>query len=644
MTDEKISEPGTAQPMIFKAETRQLLNILIHSLYTEREIFLRELISNASDALTRINYEMLTNHNVLDPEAELAIRISVNEAERTLIVEDTGIGMNAGELAENLGTIAHSGARAFLEAAKDPTADLTNIIGQFGVGFYSAFMVAESIQVFSRSYRNEDTAAVWNSDGAETFTVEPAEKANRGSRVVIKLKEDATEFLKEYRLREIVRKHSDFVPFPIYIGENGEQVNQRTALWRKSPREVEEKEYNDFYQQFTLDPDAPLIHAHMVVDAPVQMYAILYVPEHLPDNQPMFLRRDAGLRLYARKVLIQDTCKELLPEYLRFVQGVVDSEDLPLNVSRETVQSNRVMAQLKKLVTNRVIESLKTLAKDKPEDYGRFWDEMGRLIKEGVAMEMTDAEALYPLVRFHSVQHPTEWLSLDSVLEAMKPGQKHLYYILGDDAHSIAHSPHLDYFHKHQVDVLFMTDPIDSFMLLNLKEYQGHALMNVASANLELPDLPTEEAEEKVGETLSSEKVGALSIWFKNQLGDRISDVRTTDRLTDSPARLVDPEGTMNPEMQRVYRLLEKDYTVPKKILELNPRHPLLTRLSQLENDDPRVKLIVEQIYEDALLIEGLHPDPSSMISRIQNLMQAAMGDAPIIQPQTTDTNSEKEA
>lgn len=626
MNDESNSVDKTTSAMQFKAETRQLLNILIHSLYTDREIFLRELISNASDALTRVSYEMLTNRDVIDPEAELAIHLNVDEKERTLTVEDSGIGMNAAELAENLGTIAHSGAKAFLEAARDSKADLTNIIGQFGVGFYSAFMVAESIQVFSRSYRKDDLAAVWTSDGTETFTVEPTEKTNRGSRVVIKLKEDAAEFLKEYRLREIVRKHSEYVPFPIYIGESSEQVNQQTAIWRQTPRDVKTEEYQNFYKQFTLDSDAPLTQTHMVVDAPVQMYALLFVPAHLPENQPLYLRRDAGLRLYARKVLIQDSCKDLLPEYLRFMQGVVDTEDLPLNVSRETVQSNRVMAQLKKLVTNRSIETIKTLAKDSPEEYGRFWSEMGHLIKEGVATEQTEGEALYPLLRFHSLQHPDEWISLDDVIAAMKPGQKHLYYILGDDPQSIAHSPHLDYFRKHQVDVLMMTDAIDSFMLLRLTEYQEHSLMNVASAKLELPDLPADEtSEEKPAEDISAEKLSALSIRFKTILGDRVTDVKITDRLTDSPARLVDPEDALNPEMQRVYRLLEKDYAVPKKILEINTHHLLLMRMSELDSDDSRVKLVVEQIYEDALLIEGLHPDPSSMIQRIQDLMQAAL-------------------
>ncbi|HEY6074143.1 MAG TPA: molecular chaperone HtpG, partial [Anaerolineales bacterium] len=353
------------RPISFKAETRQLLDILIHSLYTEREIFLRELISNAADALTRMDFELLTNRKVVDPQAELAIRILPNKDEKTLTILDTGIGMTSDELVENLGTIAHSGAHAFLAAAKEKGQKLGDVIGQFGVGFYSAFMVAESIQVISRSFQPDAQAAAWQSSGADTYSLEPAERAGRGTDVVIKLKEDALEYLEENRLREIVRKHSDFIPFPIYIGNETEQANRQTALWRQNPRQVEAKEYEEFYRQLTLDVEKPLAQAHMVVDAPVQMYALLYVPAN-PERGLFSLRKDDGLKLYSRKVLIQEYCKDLLPEYLRFVQGVVDSEDLPLNVSREAVQSNRVMGQLKKLVASKVIDTLKHL---EPETY-----------------------------------------------------------------------------------------------------------------------------------------------------------------------------------------------------------------------------------------------------------------------------------
>jgi len=337
------------QPVAFKAETRQLLNILIHSLYTEREVFLRELISNASDALTRINYEMLTQHDVLDPAAELGIWISSDPEKRTLTIRDTGIGMTADEMVENLGTIAHSGARAFLDAAEHSTGEtkLSDIIGQFGVGFYSAFMVADSIRVISRSFRPDAEGIVWTSTGNDTYTLEAAEKAERGTEIVIQLKEDAAEFAQEYRLRQIVKKHSDYIPFPIYLGEKNEQANQQSALWRQQPRQVDAKAHEEFYKQMTLDSNPPLAYAHMATDAPVQMYAVLYIPSN-PERNIFALRKQDGLKLYARKILILEYCNDLLPEYFRFVQGVVDSEDLPLNVSRESVQSNRVMSQLKK--------------------------------------------------------------------------------------------------------------------------------------------------------------------------------------------------------------------------------------------------------------------------------------------------------
>ena len=623
MSDQKQPDNGP-QPIAFKAETRQLLNILIHSLYTEREIFLRELISNASDALTRLDFEMLTNREVLDPETELYIRIRADEEENTLNIEDSGIGMTADEMITNLGTIAQSGAREFIQTIQDSGSSVSELIGQFGVGFYSAFMVAEWVRVNSRSYKKEAEAATWFCDGSETFTVEAADKEKRGTQVIVKLKEDAKDFTQEHRLREIVRKHSDFVPFPIYIGDDEEQANRQTAIWRQSGREVEEKDYNDFYQQLTLDFQEPLVHVHMSVDAPVQMYAILYVPSD-PERNIFSLRKEEGLKLYARKVLIQEYNRDLLPEYLGFVQGVVDSEDLPLNVSRESVQSSRVMAQLKRLVTSKVIDTLEKLAKDEPEKYDQFWKTYARFIKQGVAVEQDKPEALYPLLRFHTTKETVKWSSLDDYVERMKPDQKKIYYIMGDDEQSVIYSPHLDVMKHYDYEVLIFSDPIDAFMLVRLKEYKEYELVNVAQANLALPEgeAPEDESEEKP--TLSEADNQALIKRFKAQLGERVTDVRMTDRLSGSPARLVDPEGALNQEMQRVYRMLNREFEVPKKVLELNPRHNILARLSALAEDDEISKMVIEQVYEDALLIEGLHPDPASMIQRIQKLMEAAL-------------------
>ena len=607
----------------FKAETRQLLDILIHSLYSDRDIFLRELISNASDALTRMDFEMLTNRSILDPEAELAIHINPNKDAGTLTITDTGNGMTANEMQENLGTIAHSGARAFVNAAQEGKQRLNEVIGQFGVGFYSVFMVADSIQVISRSYQPEAQAAIWTCTGSDYYTVEPATRTERGSTVIIHLKEDAKDYLQENRLNDIVRKHSDFVAFPIYIGDSKEQANRQTALWRQLPKNVEKKDYEDFYRQLTLDFSPPLTYDHMVVDAPVQMYALLYIA--VKAERGIFsIRREDGLKLYSRKVLIQEYCKDLLPEYFRFVQGVVDSEDLPLNVSRESYQSNRVIAQLRKLVTSKAVDMLKKLAADEPETYLKLWMEFGRYIKEGVAIEQDNPENLYQYLRFHSTNKPDEWISLDDYLSRMKNEQKEIYFLLGDDPRSITNSPHLEAPQKRGFEVLLLTDPLDSFVLVRLKQYNDHPLVNIATADLKMPSNSEEESLEEKPQIPQDQWVSLIDR-FKQQLGEQVADVRMTDRLTDSSARLVDPEGAAQQEMQRVYRMLKEDFVPPKKILELNPGHPILIKLNNLDKEDSRSALVIQQIYENALLIEGLHPDPASMIDRIQRLIEAAL-------------------
>ncbi len=624
MEDQPTQPSGeTPGPIPFKAETRQLLDILIHSLYTEREIFLRELISNASDALTRMKFEMLTERDILDPDAELGIKIAADPTANMLTISDTGVGMSGQELEENLGTIAHSGARAFMAAAQEGAKDISDMIGQFGVGFYSAFMVAEWIRVTSRSYLPDTSAASWYCDGSDSFVIESAQKIDRGTRIEIKLKEDAKEFTQESRLREVIRRHSDFISFPIYLNDGKEQVNKQTALWRQAPRKVDKKDYEDFYHQLTLDFSPPLTHLHLSVDAPVQMYAILYIPSK-SDRGLFAIRKEDGLRLYSSNVLIQEYCKEVLPEYYRFIQGVVDTEDLLLNVSRETIQANRIMANLKSLITSKVTSALEKLANKEPENYTKFWGQFGRYIKEGVAIEQAEPESLYPLLRFHTTTSTDQWSSLDDYLSRSKTDQKEIYYILGDDEHSVLYSPHLDILKKHGLEVLLFTDPIDPFMVVRLTKYKDHPLMNVSSPDLKLPPLE-HEPESEPAPALNPDEWISLIQRFKSQLGEQVADVRMTDRLSDSPARLVDPEGAPNQEMQRVYRLLKEEFEAPKKVLELNPSHPILVRLNSLPVEDELGNLIIQQVYEDALLIEGLHPDPAGMIERIQKIIQAAI-------------------
>lgn len=610
----------------FKAETRQLLNILIHSLYKDREVFLRELLSNASDALNRLRFEMVTNQNVLDPAAELKIHITADKDSRTLVIQDTGIGMTREEVIENLGTIAQSGARKFLEATKDKKVDFAQVIGQFGVGFYSVFMVAESVKVTSRSYRLEAESVTWYATGEDNYMVGVGDRTERGTQVEIKLKEDATEFVEEFRLRNIIHKHSDYIGFPIYIGEGKAPANKQTSLWRTPRKEVTEEQYKEFYKQTTLDYEDHLLHTHIITDAPVQLYALLFIPGKA-ERGIFALRKDDGLKLYSRNILIDEYNKDLLPEHLRFVQGVVDSEDLPLNVSRETVQSSGLMPKLKKVLTNQVIKELETLAKNDPEKYQTFWKEFGGYLKHGVASSPADADSLKPLLRFKTSLNPETWSSLDDYIARLKDGGKVIYYIVGDDPKSVLRSPHLDYFHSQGTEVILLTDPMDSFMLMGLRDYKEHEFKNVAQAEVEAGKQA--EAQEEA-EKIPDADFNSLVERFKQVLGERVTNVRASNRLSQSVARLVDPDGTLNPELQRVYRLLGKDYEIPKKILELNPSHTILKSLVKLESGSGLQNAIIEQIYDSALLVEGLHPDPSSMVSRVQQIIEAALSNHPV--------------
>ncbi len=618
----------------FKAEIKQLLDILVHSLYTEREIFLRELISNASDALSRAQFEQLTNHNVLDPDAQLAIRVTPDDAAGTLTISDSGIGMNEQELVENLGVIAHSGAKAFIEAMKQSgnnAAAVQDVIGQFGVGFYSLFMVADKVRVVSRSHRPGDTAHAWESDGGETYSVEPAERDARGTDIILHLKDDAKEFLHEWKLKDIIRKHSDYIAFPIYVGTDEEPTNKQQAIWRRDPKEVTEDEYSDFYKMFTLDFEPPLHHIHMRADVPLQFYALLYIPASAEQN--MFsLRKQPGLKLYARKVLIQEYSKDLLPEYLQFVQGVVDSEDLPLSVSRETAQANRVMVNLKKTLTGKVLSELKRLAKNKPEEYLKIYNAFGAYLKQGLVASPEDREDLENLLYFSSTHDddPDKLVTLADYVGRMANNQTDIYYILGDDYHSARRSPHLDAFRQRGIEVLYFTQPVDPFLLMGLSAYQGHTLRGVDEADIDLSDIgELQDSDTPQQEALQEQDFGTLRQRFESVLGERVAGVRESQTLTGSPARLVSDDKTPGRNMFRINRLLDKDYELPVKTLELNPRHPLMHNLSTMmaaQAENPLINVVVEQVFENALLQDGIHPDPAAIVPRLQLLMEAATG------------------
>jgi molecular chaperone HtpG len=633
----------------FQAEIKQVLHTLIHSLYSEREIFLRELISNRSDALNRMQFELLTNRDVVDPDAELAIWITPDEAANTLTITDTGIGMSRAELISNLGTISRSGIKAFMEQVKASNNQVaSDLIGQFGVGFYSIFMVAEQVEVISQSYLAESTPHHWLSSGDETFEVEAIDHAPRGTSVILHLKEEAKEFLKPYRLREIIKKHSNYIAFPIYLvdlnapekteDEDEEKarpkpINDQQALWRRRPTEVEEKEYHDFYRALTLDFEEPLLYSHITAEGSLQYYGVLYVPTS-PERNMFSLRKEPGLKLYARKVLIQEYCTDLLPEYLQFVQGVVDSEDLPLNVSRETVQANRIMVNLKDSLTKRILRDIKRLAESEDtEKYTRFWEAFGPFIKHGIIADMENKGRLTELLRFRSTHSQGELTSLKAYVERMKSveGQAAIYYVVADSEAVAALSPHLEPFRARNVEVLYFADTVDSFLINALHEYDGYKLLNVDDEDLDLSAIPpnTTEEETDTPPALVEEMLDTLIERFKAVLGERVADVRISKVLTSgkNPARLVSPEGTLDRHTQRVYKMLNREYEVPQKILELNPHHTLTHNLSNLlqnDADNPLVSLSIEQIYENALLLDGLHPNPADMVARIQSLLEAA--------------------
>ncbi len=623
-----------AETFTFQAEIQQLLDILVHSLYTERDIFLRELISNASDALNRAQFEQLTNRDMLDPDVELVVRIRPDENAGTLTISDSGIGMTRDDLVNNLGVIARSGAKAFLQKLQESSGSasvLQDVIGQFGVGFYSVFMVADKVRVVSRSHNADELAYAWESTGGSTFTLELAERDRRGTDVIVYLKDDAKDYLQPWKLKDIIRRHSDYIAFPIYVGDDAEPTNKQTAIWRQDPKEVTPEQYTDFYKMLTLDWEAPLHRLHIRADVPLQFYALLYIPAGAERNM-LSLRTEPGLKLYARKVLIQEYSTDLLPDYLQFVQGVVDSEDLPLNVSRESVQANRIMVNLKKTITGRVLADLKRLAQKNRDEYLKIYAAFGRFIKQGVAVSPVDRTDIEPLLFFNSTrsENPDQLFSLDEYVERLAANQEDIYYVMADDFYTASRSPHLDAFRQRGVEVLYFTDPVDAFMLMGLPDYKGRKLRNVDEADIDLSSVGAVTGDDTPAhDPLPDEPFTALRDRFAAVLGDRVRDVRASQTLTNSPARLVSAEDGAARNLFRVNRLLDRDVELPVKILELNPRHPLMHNLSSIlagQPDNPLVNVVVEQVFETALLQDGIHPDPASMADRLTLLMQAATG------------------
>lgn len=650
----------------FRAETRKVLNILTHSLYTNREIFLRELLSNASDALEKVRFLQSKGESVRDADLPLEIRITLDKDNKTLCVSDTGVGMTEEEMIENLGTIAKSGSEQFLkdmekEAPQKASAEADNkaegsededrltpddaqpsdasrIIGHFGVGFYSVFMVADKVEVTSVSALGDGSAHVWASDGSGTFTIralspEEAKDLKRGTTVKASIREDATEFLEKFRIESVIRRHSNFLPFPILI--DGERFNTTPALWREPKFSITREQYNDFYRYLTYDSKPPLDVIHLSVDAPVQFTTLIFIPD---SEQDLFReqRDEWGLDLYVRRVLIAKDNRDLIPNYLAFLKGVVDTEDLPLNISRETLQENVVLRKISQTIVRQVLAHLERMAKNDKEKYAAFWKLHGKYFKFAFN-DFVHRDRVAPLMRFATTwdggeKGENELTSFDEYLSRMKPDQKNIWYIAAPSREAALLNPHFERFRRKGIEALILTEAVDEFALEGLGKYKDHEFKSVeqaASADLDaFPDV--EEAAPKAAplEAEDKESFDKLVARMKEILGDQVKDVRVSDRLAGSPALLASEDGVSS-SMEKFMRVMQKDDSIPKKILELNPDHPLLRAMLRIFKADPDNTLLdsmTRNLFDNTLLLDGYLNDPYAMAERSLKLMGEAAG------------------
>lgn len=612
---------STTETKEFQTEIRQLLDIVINSLYTDREIFLRELVSNASDAMEKVRFQQLSGQPILDKDIPLEIQITTDEDEHTLTITDAGIGMSKEELTENLGTIAHSGSKAFIQnlAESGDKKDM-NLIGQFGVGFYSAFMVAEKVMLYTRSYRPEAESFIWESEGKGSYTIEQTDALTRGTRLVLHLKKDAEEFAKPETVKRIIKQYSSFVPYPVSV--NGEKVNTVQALWTKNKNEISDEEYNEFYKFIANAYDEPRFRLHFSSDAPININALLFVPH---DNFEKFGlgRMDPGVNLYCKKVLIQEQAKDILPEWLRFVRGVVDSEELPLNISRETMQDSALVAKLNKVVTTRFLKYLDDQAKAEPEKYKEFWDEFGIFIKEGAANDFAHRTELMKLLRFESSKtEANEIMSLSDYAARMKEGQEAIYYVNGPSREVIEAGPYLEVFRNKDYEVIYTRDAIDDYVLNTIGEFEGKKLISADQADLNL----TDESEDGNKSGLEGEALNSFNEWLKGILGTKVTEVRESKRLVDSPAIMLSPFGSHS--MQRMMQLVNHNLQdVAPGILEINPKHALILRLNELrQKEDSFAQLAAEQLFANAQIAAGIIVDPRGMVTRLNEILEKALG------------------
>ena len=604
----------------FQAEIQQLLSIVIHSLYTDREVFVRELVSNAADACEKLRFLQASGQSPTGDNSP-SIAITANEAESTLTIADTGIGMNRDELVQNLGTIAHSGTKAFLKALAEQQKPDTRLIGQFGVGFYSAFMVAKQVTVVTRSQAAGSEGWKWTSEGGNGYTLESAPDATPGTQITLSLKDEAKEFAQAGNLERIVKRYSNFVAFPLEL--DGKRVNTVQAIWARSKNEVKEEEYKEFYEYLAHDNEAPKYRLHFTADAPIAIQALLFVPSRSLE-MPGMVRQESEVHLYCRKVLIESKPKGLLPEWLRFVRGVVDSEDLPLNVSRERMQDSDLMRKLSKALTNRFLKHLAEEAEKDAAAYDGFYSEYHRFLKEGVLSDWENQAALAKLVRYESsATEAGKKTSMADYVKRMPEGQKDIYYLLAKDRAAAEASPYFEVFRARKFEVLFVDDPIDEFVMDRLREFDSKTITAAEKAELDVEDASKEGA-------LSDDEATSLAGWLKLTLGEAVHEVRSSKRLVDSPVVALDSDKYMTASMRRTLKSMGRDAMAGEDAapdLEINPRHPVIVKLNQLrQNDAALAGLVAEQLNDQARLASGRLEDPRAMLQRMNALLSKVVG------------------
>jgi TNF receptor-associated protein 1 len=610
----------TAAPQTFEfqAEIKQLLDIVIHSLYTEKEIFVRELVSNASDALEKQRHLQLTEKAVYDDKLALEINITTDDKAKTFTIQDFGIGMTQAELVENLGTIAHSGSKAFLKALGEGDQKAAGLIGQFGVGFYSAFMVAKAVRVYTHSWREPEPGLLWTSDGAGSYAIEESPGERRGCKVVVELKEECSEFSQDWRIREILERYSAFVSFPINL--NGKRINTVQALWLRGKSEIKDEEYDEFYKFQAHDSEKPRLRLHFSADAPISINALLFVPKDNTERLGL-ARLEPAVALYCRKVMIDARPKDLLPEWLRFLKGVVDSEDLPLNISRETMQDRTLVEKLNRVITKRFLKFLDDEAKNRPEPYAEFYREFGVFLKEGAALDYAHKDQLTKLLRFESsLTEKGKTTSLPDYVSRMGADQKEIYYLIGPNRESIEAGPYLEGLRARNLEVLFCYEAVDEYVMNNVREFDGKKLAAADHADVKLSEQPR--AEGALGEA----ETKALLAWLKDCLGERVAEVKSSDRLVDSPALALNADKFASPHMRRLMKAMNKDGSqAPLRVnLEINPRHAVIRRLSELQTSAPdKARLVAEQILDNALISAGLLDDASGMVKRLYKILES---------------------